>query len=375
MKIKIIILITNAEVKGGTTRIISELVWNLHEAFDISVLTLEGQESVYPYPDNVRILRAKNFLAQSKSRLLRTIGVFLVTPQIARIIKNESPMVVMSFLPRPNLSNIFVKKFFFADYKCIITEQNYSSIQFKHNLAGRIFMRLLQKFYPMADLVIANARDLAEDLKQTFNVPESKLKVIYSPFDLEKIESLSQQFPEHPWFSEKIPVLLHAARLIEQKNQLLLLKAFSIVNREIPCRLIILGDGPLEKLLKVESNTLGVGENVAFLGWQDNIFKYMHHATAFILSSNYEGLPSVLVQAMACGCPVISTDCPSGPREILENGNCGILVPVGDVATLSRSICDVLMDSNLRESLSLLGQERARFFDIKKIRLEYLNIL
>jgi len=299
----------------------------------------------------------------------------LMTSTTARVIKDENPRVVMSFLPRANIANILVKRLFRGKHKCIITEQNYNSIQYSHNLAGRVFMRLMQITYPQADLVITNARGLAEDVHRNFGVPEWKLKVIYSPFDLEMIDRLSRDEVDHPWFHDNIPVLIHAARLIEQKNQQLLLKAFAIVKKKIPCRLVIFGEGPLENLLKETAYSLGISDDVDFLGWHDNIFKFMRRAAAFILTSNYEGLPSVLIQAMACGCPVVSTDCPSGPREILKDGRYGLLAPVGDVDALSKHILDILGDDKLRDSLSLLGKERARDFEIKIISEEYREVI
>lgn len=372
---KLLILNTNLMIKGGTNRIIAELVWNLHKECDIVLLSLEGQGSGYQYPDNVRIISLENFLARSKSRVLRTINAILMLPTVARIIKYKRANVVMSFLPRANIVNIIVKKLFCRKYKCIITEQNYNSIQYNQTLAGRILLRVMKKLYPQADIVITNACGLADNVNRYFGVPVWKTKVIYSPFDLEKIDELSHHEVDHPWFHDNIPVLIHAARLIEQKNQQLLLRAFAKVRNKTSCRLLILGEGPLEESLKETARLLGIIDDVDFLGWRDNIFNFMHKAVAFVLTSNYEGLPSVLIQAMACGCPVVSTDCPSGPREILKDGKYGFLVPMNDEETLSKCILNILNDNNLGNNLSLLGKKRSKDFGIEIIAEEYKGVI
>jgi glycosyltransferase involved in cell wall biosynthesis len=154
----------------------------------------------------------------------------------------------------------------------------------------------------------------------------------------------------------------------------MLLRVMRRVSEKVEVRLVILGEGPLkEELIRTAAN-LGVDREVLLPGWRDNPFKYMSKAKVFVLSSDYEGLPNVLIEALACGVPVISTDCPSGPKEILEGGKCGIVVPVGDEEAMAEGIIRLLEDGPLRMELAMRGKERVRDFEIARIAKKYREI-
>ena len=291
------------------------------------------------------------------------------------IIEAEQPAAVISFTTRPNVANAIIKAVYKKKYRCILCERNFNSISYNNSLLGRVFFHLMRATYPLADVIIANASDLAADLNRSYGAPSHKLSVIYNPFDLEKIEALSCEPLEGEWFNDNVPVLLNVGRLIEQKNQELLIRAFARVRGNVPCRLAILGEGPLRDRLQNIAADLGVDKDVAFLGWRDNPFKYMRRAHAFVLSSDYEGYPSVITEAMASGCPVISTDCPSGPMEILEAGKCGLLVPVKDEEALADRIQTILTNETLRRELIARGKERAEAFKLEPIVDQYERII
>jgi len=157
------------------------------------------------------------------------------------------------------------------------------------------------------------------------------------------LDALASEPIEHPWLVPgPPPVVLAAGRLTAQKDFPTLLRAFARLVPERDLRLMILGEGPDRAALEAEIEALGLGDRVALLGFQANPFSYMARARLFVLSSAWEGLPGVLIQAMACGTPVVSTDCPSGPREVLEGGRLGPLVPVGDAEALARAIMQTL---------------------------------
>ncbi len=189
---------------------------------------------------------------------------------------------------------------------------------------------LARRFYPWADTVIAVSEGVADDLVSCLGLSRAQITVIPNPVVSDDIEALANEPLEHPWFAPGAPpVLLAAGRLTTQKAFPTLLQAFARLVPERDLRLMILGEGPDRGALQAEIDALGLGARVALPGFDPNPFRYLARARLFVLSSAWEGLPGVLIQAMACGTPVVSTDCPSGPREVLENGRLGPLVPVG----------------------------------------------
>jgi glycosyltransferase involved in cell wall biosynthesis len=183
---------------------------------------------------------------------------------------------------------------------------------------------------------------------------------------------LSKQQPVHHWFTPKSkPVLLGVGRLTEQKDFETLIHAFHKVQFEIESNLIILGDGPERPKLEALVKELELVQKVSLPGFMQNPYSYMAHADLFILSSRFEGLPTALIEAMACGTPVIATDCITGPAEILENGRYGHLVPVGDVDALSKGIIDSIHKPNSKEML----QKRAQIYSVENATKAYVELI
>ena len=177
---------------------------------------------------------------------------------------------------------------------------------------------------------------------------------------------------DHPWFAPgSPPVLLSVGRLARQKDFPTLLNAFARVRDTFPVRLLILGEGRQRARLEALVLSLGIAGDVAFPGFTMNPFPYMSQAAAFVLSSAWEGAPGALIEAMACGCPVVSTDCPSGPAEILADGQYGPLVPVGDDRALADAIVTVLEKRPDPERL----QTRASMFSVERVADRYLDVM
>lgn len=198
---------------------------------------------------------------------------------------------------------------------------------------------LMRWVYPWADSVVAVSQGVADDLVRTLGIDATRVKVIYNPVVDETLFDKAKQPLEHPWFKQgEPPVVLAVGRLTEQKDFETLIRAFAVVRAKRVVRLLILGEGELRFQLETLVNQLGLKDDVALPGFVANPFGYMARASVFVLSSRWEGLPTVLLEAMACGAQVVSTDCPSGPREILEDGKWGLLVPVENVSTLAQAI-------------------------------------
>jgi glycosyltransferase involved in cell wall biosynthesis len=170
-----------------------------------------------------------------------------------------------------------------------------------------------------------------------------------------------------------IPTIITVGRLVYQKDHDTLLRAFALARSRLDASLVLVGQGPLQDELTTLARELGISDRVIFAGWQQNPFAWMANADLFVLSSRFEGFGNVVIEAMACGLPVVSTDCPSGPSEILANGDAGILVPVGDVHAMADAMCAVLQDGKLRKQLADKSQRRAPEFDISVIGPRHLE--
>lgn len=287
--------------------------------------------------------------------------------------KKERPDIFVSAFPHINVLAVMAKIASGVQTKVILTDHNHflglarnARSLYRKFFGLFILPPLMRIFYPLSDAVICASEGVKESILDVVNVKD-KIKVIYYPVAADKIQGLSREPVDHPWFlHSEIPVVLAAGRLINQKDFPTLLRAFKLVIQVKPARLVILGEGKdrgkLEKLVE----NLGISEHVEFLGFQRNPFKYMSKASVFVLSSLHEGFGNVLVEAMACGTPVISTDCKSGPGEIIENDKSGILVPVGDYRSLSKAIIKVLSDESLRQKFSAEGLERVKYFSVEK---------
>jgi glycosyltransferase involved in cell wall biosynthesis len=234
-----------------------------------------------------------------------------------------------------------------------------------------LIKQLVKRFYPLADAVVARSKGVAEDLVQNMKVPRERVHVIYNPTDPE-IEAKAQEPFEHPWFkNSKIPVILCVARLAPEKDLPTLIRAFSVVRKERPAKLAILGEGSERAKLEALVKELGLEGDVWMPGFVDNPFKFMKRATVFALSSKFEGFGMVIAEALAVGTPVVSTDCPSGPAEILGGGKWGKLVPVGDHEKLAEAILETIENPPDREKL----KERGRDFSLDRIGQQYLQLI
>jgi len=230
----------------------------------------------------------------------------------------------------------------------------------------------MRLFYPSLDQIVAVSQGVARDIRTITGLPESRVTAVPNPVVAPEIHSLSREKVDHPWFgSEGVPIVLGMGRLTEQKDFHTLIRAFSGVRKETPCRLVILGEGrQRESLLRLVRN-LGLEEDVSFPGFAANPYSWLARSSLFVLSSKWEGSPNALTEALALGIPVVSTDCRSGPREILKSGKFGELVPVGDWQALAAA-----MERTLRRPLSpAFLREAARDYTVAASSAAYLEKL
>jgi len=259
--------------------------------------------------------------------------------------------------------------------KCVASVQNYHSVEFKSGVS--LMRRLVLATFPhalrRADHVFAVAERVKKDIVENFNVPSEDVEVVHNPIAAPGIAERAEEQVNHPWFMEdSVPVIVAVGRLAPQKNYPLLLRALARVVEHRPARLIILGEGERRNELQKLAKDLAVEEEVDMPGFVDNPFAYMRSADVYALSSNWEGLPSVLIEALAVGCNIVATDCLSGPREILDDGQYGRLVPVDNEVALADAIRDALNDTDIDRSSR---RERARAFSPSAVADRYLHLL
>jgi glycosyltransferase involved in cell wall biosynthesis len=221
--------------------------------------------------------------------------------------------------------------------------------------------------YRFADQRLAVSSGAADSLAIAAGVTRRSVGVLHNGIDVGEIERLMREAVEHQWFADReTPVLLAAGRLVEQKGYGDLLRAVSVLVRSRPARLLILGEGPLRGSLEGRVHELGLEGAVGFLGFRPNPYPWMAQASVFVQASLFEGFGVAILEALACGAPVVATDCPSGPSEILRGGEFGILTPPGDPEALAAAIERILDDDPLRQSLRERGRERAKAFSIDR---------
>lgn len=293
------------------------------------------------------------FLAQVPPHVQQTdLGrghhVAAAVPQLVRYLRRRKPDVLVSHLAHANVAAVAAARLAGVGTRVVLVEHNDNSALDAgraRSLPSRAMQRVKSQAYRRADLVVGVSEGVTDYVGRTFGVPAARLETVYNPVVSEALLARSFEPPPHPWFAPgEPPVLLASGRLREQKDFRTLLQAFVRVRRAGPYRLIILGEGELRPALEAEVAALGLQDAVALPGFVPNPYPYMRAAALFVLSSRWEGLPTVLVEAMACGTPVVATDCPSGPREILENGQLGRLVAVADPEALAQAVLAELAD-------------------------------
>ncbi|MBF2067336.1 MAG: glycosyltransferase [Calothrix sp. C42_A2020_038] len=303
---------------------------------------------------------------------------------LARFLKKYKPDVLISISAFINFPAVIGWLVAGKSSRLIVSQHSTMSyrayVEYKHDFWMRNYPKFARLLYPLASGLHANSQDVLDDLLYTIRVPVNKERAFATPnpINIEHIQKLSQAEPEHPWLKHKEkPVIISAGRLAQQKNYSLLLEAFALVRQKLDARLIILGeDGPDRQNLDRLIDKLGIEKEVSLPGFSSNPWSSFAKADAFVLSSQEEPFGLVIVEAMACGIPVVATDAiGGGPKTILEAGKNGILVPQGDVEALSKNILDVILNQDLHHKLVVAGEKRCTAFTPKVIAEQWVSFL
>lgn len=370
MKKKILFVIP-ALRGGGVERVLVVLLRHFDRSLFEPVLIVFETLDEFPgeLPEDVRIVALD---AVDKRGAIGNIRLIMA---LARNIKREAPDIICSFMEYTNHLTSLAKRIACSHAPLYLT---YHSDMSQYYRPGRLRSARLIKWilrhiiYPKATKVVCVSKGVMDDLVNNWRLPRTKAIVIHNPIEIDRIKNMVLESVDHPWFRQDIPIIVACGRLAQEKNYPLLLRAFAMVNKEkTVCRLAILGQGPLKDELQSYAETLGVADSVEFMGFQKNPFKYIACSKFLVLSSDWEGFPMVIIEAMSCGTPVISTRCPSGPDESITDGLNGLLVPVDDDDALAHAMIRLLKDELLRQRLIAGGRVRAEDFNVQKIVKAY----
>ena len=294
-------------------------------------------------------------------------------PKLTHYLRQVRPTTLLAALHYPCEIAVLAKRLAGVSTRVIVSEHNTLSREAVGipQMSVRLTPLAARLFYPWADGIVAVSQGVADDLGQITRLSSDRIQVIYNPIVLPKLFTLAQEPVEHSWFKPgEPPVILGVGRLHPQKDFPTLIRAFAEVRKVQQARLMILGDGPERQALTTLVSELGLTEDVAFPGFVQNPYAYMAKAAVFVLSSAWEGLSTVLVEAMAVGTPVVSTNHESGPREILAEGKYGAIVPVGDSAAIAQAITSILTGNTQKLDPGWLDQ-----FTLEVCVQKYLALL
>ena len=369
---------------GGTEKVLSILLQELCEEYKLYLVLTSGIIE-YPIPPNVEV-EIINDGTEFDNSFLRFIKLPLLAWRYYRFCTKNQIDISFSFLNRPNYIACLTRVFGWK--KKIFISERTSTVRQYHgkdpkSLIGRF---LVKKLYPKADLIIPNSQANVIDLKNVFKV-HSNYHVIYNPINLQDI-FLKKEI-QLPGFEDTRFTYIMLGRFVNEKDHLSLLLAFSMLPAREHCRLILIGRGSREDTIRAKISELGIGLNVTIIHFVSNPYNYLSMADCFVFSSLQEGFPNVVIEALGCSLPVISTDCKTGPRELLAPGTdysvqlsdqmevaeYGILVPVKKPELMAKAMERMYIDQALRESYRSKALSRARDFDTPLIIEEYRSLL
>ncbi|MCK8816305.1 glycosyltransferase [Natroniella sulfidigena] len=364
---KIIIFIPYL-ICGGAQRVVINLLKGFDKLeFDLTLIVVD-KEGLFSF----QISEEVQFIELEKDRVLTSVF------ELAKIFKEQNPDIIFSHLNYANIIAVMAAKLARVKSKIIVTEHsNYLAGKKKNKIRKKFFDFLLKMTYKLTDKIVTVSDGVAKSLKLAgFEGEKYDFKTIYNPIVTTELFEKKNNEVKHSWINNPdIKVIIAVGNLREAKDYPTLIKSFSIAKKKVNnLKLIVLGEGKKRKELEKLISELELNDDIELIGFVDNPFAYMSKADLFVLSSQWEGFGNVIVEAMACGCPVISTDCPYGPNEIIDNGENGILTSVGNEKEIAEKIILLLTNEDLRINIRMNGLKRAKDFKVRKITNKYKNL-
>jgi glycosyltransferase involved in cell wall biosynthesis len=347
---------------GGAERVMLNLAQGFADrGLEVEVVLAKARGPYLRFvPDGVRIIDL------NANRVRASI------PKLIRYLRNRQPEVLVSALEHANVAAVLARKFGRVPVKTVVTVHMTLSHSFRHMPFWKrtLFRPLIRFAYGRADHVVCVSRGVAEDTREILQLTQIPL-VIYNPVITENFHARARERVDDEWFNSiNVPVVLAVGRLTKLKDFLTLIKAFGLVRAQMPAKLIILGEGEERERIEESIRALQLEHDVFLPGFRENPYAFLNRSAVFVMSSTREALPTVLIEALALGIPIVSTDCEHGPREILDDGLLGHLVPVGDAPRMAQGIMQALSSSAVRQNGSTLEQ-----FTVGGAAVRYLSAL
>lgn len=320
---------------GGVERMVMSLIRgfvDLGRPVDLVLVHAEG-------PHLERLPRQVNLVRLSPPH------TFAALPALVHYLRRRRPTALLAAKDRAGRAAVLARWLAGTDTRIVMRLGTHISTAMAGKIAIARWLRFasIRRIYPQVDQIVTVSAGVADDTARIAGVERTHIRVIRNPVVTPELPGLAAEPCHHTWFRPgQPPVILGAGRLERQKDFPTLIRAFAQVRKGRPCRLVILGAGGGRARLEALIAELGIAADVDLPGFQSNPYPFLARADLFVLSSRWEGSPNVLTEALALGTPVVATDCPSGPRELLDGGRYGSLVPVGDVTGLGRAIAVTL---------------------------------
>lgn len=345
---------------GGAQRVVVNLSKGLsNSGYDIEIVLVKKRgELLSQIPDSVELVE------------LSTDRMRWCAIPFAKYLYSTKPDAVISFLTGANIMSIIGNTLVGKPTQIIVTEHSIKSAKNRKSVKRELL--LARYLYKYADGIIGVSNGVIRDIHNWTGIPLSELTVIYNPVVESPITQKDYEPPDHPWYTNSdIPIIVSVGRHTKDKDYSTLIRAFAEVTSDRDARLVLVGDGELTTEYRKLADELGIKDYLYLPGFELNPYPYLLHSDVFVLSSSVEGLSNALIEAMNCGTPVVSTDCPAGPSEILNNGEFGSLVPVGDEVAMASAILETIEDPLPPDAL----RDRASKFSVSNAVDEYINII
>ncbi len=363
---KKIVIVRPSLGQGGADRVTINILQYLNpEEFSVSLILMQGKgEFMSDIPKHVQWINVRS------SNLW-----FFVFP-LTKILRSIRPDISFSTCSGASMPLALAHWVTGSSSRLIVSERGrlMRSTRKINRLIRVIFKYFL---YRRADVVTVVSKEIASDVEKWLKIIPSKVKLVSSPLIPTNLDEQMSKPIRHDWFlNNEFPKIVHAGRFVPEKDHRTLIQAFANIPSHFNAKLILLGEGPLRSDMERLVSGLGLSDSVWFVGFDKNPFAYFAKSTMFVLSSISEGMPGVLIQAMSCGVPVISTDCPSGPSEVIDKPmENGILTPMQNVEQLSNAMVMLLKDKELREKLGNQGRQSVGAYFEEAAMKSYLKVL
>ena len=382
-KKKVAILINALEV-AGAEKVISQIINSFYKEFDIHLILLNNTIEFELPVNEITIKTIDNTNLKARKRARDILKIPLLAYRLKKYLEQNNIQICFSALNRSNYINCFLRILQWKG-KILISERSHTSSAYNpHTFAGKTGRFLVRNLYPFADIIVPNSVGIKHDLTKNFNLINEFI-VINNPINITMQQKDMCEVVEDFTFDNF--TFSHVARIEKGKNHELVLAAVNKIKYR-NFKVLLIGQGPQEENIKAQAHKMGISDKIVFLGYRRNVVKYVVRSQCHLLTSDSEGFPNALLEALACSTAVISTDCPTGPGElltgsILQNSYCdgvekttyGLLIPVNDAEALAKAMLMMMDDEALRTQYASLGIKRAKDFDLPIIMKQYAGLL